>query len=275
MACCLRSTLVGLLAVGMVSCGTVLGLGDYGDAPGDAGARAEGGTRDVRLGSDGEGAIGDEGQVMAADEGAEGAREGGALPVGWALVAFADAPQGTCPTGFTTNPTAVVFGNGAPGSGACSCETCTVTAQPSCVTGPIAITYDPEVRVLTVGPGTIAPVEPASWAYEVAGRKIVKRWFDARRRDPDGRRSSPLDDIVATSWNPDWTTELLELLSVLTLLVDLEPAQAELLERIMAGPIVTVDDFVVAGVGGERPTPGTPAEARSGRLFDLNEGSPR
>jgi hypothetical protein len=35
---------------------------------------------------------------------------------------------------------------------------------------------------------------------------------------------------------------------VLTLVVDLEPVQADLLERVLAGPLVTVDDLTAAGV---------------------------
>ncbi len=99
-----------------------------------------------------------------------------------------------------------------------------------------------------MGAGRITPVEPNVWAYEVSGMRVVKRWFDRRKKDPDGRRSSPLDALVPTTWDPAWTTELLELLNVLTLLVDLEPAQADLLARIAAGPLVTVADLTTAGL---------------------------
>jgi len=113
---------------------------------------------------------------------------------------------------------------------------------------PEVIAYDPATCTLAVGAGRITPVEPAVWAYEVSGMRVVKRWFDRRKKDPDGRRSSPLDGLVPTTWDPAWTTELLELLNVLTLLVDLEPAQADLLDRIAAGPLVTVADLTTAGL---------------------------
>jgi hypothetical protein len=40
---------------------------------------------------------------------------------------------------------------------------------------------------------------------------------------------------------------LLNVLNVLTLLVELEPAQAELLERVCAGPLLSHDELQAAG----------------------------
>lgn len=135
---------------------------------------------------------------------------------------------------------------------------------------PEEISYDPATRELSVGRGRIGPVEPAVWAYEVSSMKVLKHWFDRRKREPDGRRSSPLDAVVNTTWDPDWTSELLETLNVLTLLVDLEPTQAALLERITSGPLITVDDLVRGGVTvAERPTPAAPGRA-SPQLFEID-----
>jgi hypothetical protein len=86
------------------------------------------------------------------------------------------------------------------------------------------------------------------WAYEVSGMKVVKKWFGYRKKNPAGRRSSPLDEIHPERWPADFTTELLQLLNVLTLCVELEPDQAELLERICAGPLITVTDLEQARV---------------------------
>jgi hypothetical protein len=38
--------------------------------------------------------------------------------------------------------------------------------------------------------------------YEVSGMPVIKRWFDRRKRDPEGKRSSLLDDIVDQAWSP-------------------------------------------------------------------------
>jgi predicted helicase len=113
---------------------------------------------------------------------------------------------------------------------------------------PESVEYDAVEQVLSVGVGRIHPVEPAVWDYGVSGMKIVKRWFDRRKRQPDGRRSSPLDDIVALSWPPEWTSELLDLLHVLTLLVDLEPQLQDLLDRIVDNALISEADLHAADV---------------------------
>jgi hypothetical protein len=135
---------------------------------------------------------------------------------------------------------------------------------------PEEISYDPATRELAVGTGRIGPVEPAVWAYEVSSLKVLKHWFDRRKREPDGRRSSPLDALVNTTWDPDWTSELLETLNVLTLLVDLAPTQAALLERIISGPLITLDDLMRSGMTVvERPTPAAPGRAAP-QLFEID-----
>jgi hypothetical protein len=75
---------------------------------------------------------------------------------------------------------------------------------------------------------------------------VVKHWFGYRKKNPSGNRKSPLDDIVPTSWTPAMTTELLELLNVLGLCVALEPDQDELLDRIVDGPLITVDELTAS-----------------------------
>jgi hypothetical protein len=113
---------------------------------------------------------------------------------------------------------------------------------------PTAIAYDPHSQVLQVGAGRIDRVPPQVWAYEVSGWRVVKRWFEYRKRTPRGRRSSKLDHVVPTRWHPDYTTELLNLLQVLQRLVDLEPVQAELLDRICAGAQIAEADLEAAAI---------------------------
>lgn len=131
---------------------------------------------------------------------------------------------------------------------------------------PTTIAYDPVAETLSVGAGKIAPVPPEVWAYEVSGMKIVKHWFDRRKKEPDGRRSSPLDDIVPTRWEAAWTTELLQVINVLALLVELEPEQADLLERVGAGPLVSVADLTTAGVLPVTKRPKAEQPPRPGQL---------
>ena len=80
------------------------------------------------------------------------------VPVGWALVAFEPSRSAACPAGFTNQPTDVVEGPAASAS-ACSCGACSVTAQPTCDTGSVAVHYDatrgnPGTCALPTLPGT-------------------------------------------------------------------------------------------------------------------------
>jgi hypothetical protein len=113
---------------------------------------------------------------------------------------------------------------------------------------PDRIAYDESTRVLHVGDGAIGPISPEVWNYQVSGMWVVKHWFGYRKKKPAGVRKSPLDHIVAGTWTPAMTTELLELLNVLGRCVALEPRQAEVLERIVDSPLITISDLKAAAV---------------------------
>lgn len=113
---------------------------------------------------------------------------------------------------------------------------------------PETIGYDPATLTLEVGAGRIRPVPPEVFAYEVGGTNVLRKWFGYRKKNPAGKRTSPLDDINPTAWSPEFTTDLLNLLNVLGRLVELEPAQADLLARVLAATQVTVADLSQAGV---------------------------
>jgi hypothetical protein len=61
------------------------------------------------------------------------------------------------------------------------------------------------------------------------------------------RPPSPLENIQPKGWLPEYTTDLLDLLHVLGRLIALEPAQADLLNRICAGPLRSADELGPAG----------------------------
>jgi len=63
----------------------------------------------------------------------------------------------------------------------------------------------------------------------------------------DRRKPSSLGDIQPDHWLPEYTTELLNVLNVLAMLVELEPQQAELLDRICAGPLISEGELKAAG----------------------------
>jgi hypothetical protein len=102
---------------------------------------------------------------------------------------------------------------------------------------------------LHVGEGVIAPVSDAVWRYDVGGMRVVRKWFASRERTPVGkRRGSPLDDIRPERWTPRFTDDLLHLITVLTRLVDLEPCQRGLLDRVLNAPLITTGDLAGARV---------------------------
>ena len=112
---------------------------------------------------------------------------------------------------------------------------------------PESIAYDPEHRILAVGDGEFAPVRHEVMDYTVGGRNIFKSWFDNRKKEPGGRKGSQLDHVYPDTWDPDWTTEAIDLLTVLTCLVELEPAQANVLTRVLAGDLISTNELAEFG----------------------------
>jgi hypothetical protein len=118
---------------------------------------------------------------------------------------------------------------------------------------PHDLDYDAATRRLKIGTGFIANVSPAVWAYEVSGKRVLSQWWSYRREDRskpamgDKRPPSELSLIQPEAWLPEYTTELLNVLRVLTRLVALEPKQDELLGRILGGPLLDVDTLSDAG----------------------------
>jgi hypothetical protein len=120
------------------------------------------------------------------------------------------------------------------------------------------LTYDPDAATIHVGSGSFGPVPHAVWDYTVGGREVIKSWFNYRKANPTGRRTSPLDEINATAWPPEWNGEFIDLLSVVSRLIDLEPAQAELLGKILDKASASYADLAAAGVAWPGATPEDP-----------------
>ena len=107
---------------------------------------------------------------------------------------------------------------------------------------PDEMEYDEARRHLLVGKGFIENVAPAVWNYEVSGKRVLTQWFSYRKKHRErpimGDRTPPskLGDILPDHWLAEYTTELLNVLHVLALIVEMEPDQAQNLEAICAGP---------------------------------------
>lgn len=118
---------------------------------------------------------------------------------------------------------------------------------------PDTLEYDARKHRLLVGHGFIDNVPLAVWQYEVSGKQVLVQWFSYRKKNRerpiigDRRKPSPLGDIQPDHWLPEYTTELLNVLNVLAMLVQLEPQQKELLDRICAGPLISEEELKAAG----------------------------
>jgi hypothetical protein len=143
---------------------------------------------------------------------------------------------------------------------------------------PDSIHYDAGKKRLLVGQGYVEKVEPETWRYEVSGKQVLLQWFSyrkANRERPiigDRRAPSLLGGIQPECWLAEYTTELINLVNVLGWLIDLEPAQAALLEAVCAGPAISLEELHAAGAiqASAQPRLGASMSATPG-LFDAFE----
>jgi len=103
--------------------------------------------------------------------------------------------------------------------------------------------WDEATETLHVGDGTFAPVSRAVWEFEVSGLRPVRSWLGYRKKEPAGRKSSPLDVIRPREWPAEFTEELLELLWVLEHTIDMSSHLATFLEAVIEGDVLTADDL--------------------------------
>ncbi|MEU8471064.1 type ISP restriction/modification enzyme [Streptomyces sp. NPDC029006] len=106
---------------------------------------------------------------------------------------------------------------------------------------PTTLRYDRAEETLHLDEGRVSPVPPEAWDLEVAGVRVLETWFAARTA-PSG--PGTLAAVRPTTWPQAWTSELLELITVLALLAELRPLRAALR---MTSP-VTAADLRDAGV---------------------------
>jgi hypothetical protein len=134
---------------------------------------------------------------------------------------------------------------------------------------PDTIDYDATNRRLLVGRGYVERVTPDMWKYEVSGKQVIRQWFSYRKADRerpligDRRQPSRLGEIQPDHWLAEYTTELVNLLNVIGGLVMVEPRQADLLERVVAGP--TIAGTELRGEGALQTTRGAPRRGASRR----------
>jgi hypothetical protein len=127
---------------------------------------------------------------------------------------------------------------------------------------PLELRYDRAEESLYLDEGRISPVPPAAWDFEVGGVRVLEQWFAARTEPAE---PGTLEAIRPARWPQAWTSELLELVTVLALLAELRPQQGELT---IESPI-TQAELRTAGV---LPVP--EAARRPASVLDHHEEGP-
>ncbi|WP_189100350.1 type ISP restriction/modification enzyme [Streptomyces kronopolitis] len=114
---------------------------------------------------------------------------------------------------------------------------------------PPAPGYDPQEEALLLGDGRISPVPAGAWEFHAGGLRVVETWC-AERTGPAADEPEPgsLAALRPTGWLPEWTSELLELLTVLALLAELAPQCAELHRATDEGPQLAAGELRAAGI---------------------------
>ncbi|MFJ9424448.1 type ISP restriction/modification enzyme [Streptomyces sp. NPDC101249] len=82
---------------------------------------------------------------------------------------------------------------------------------------PLTLRYDRDEETLHLDEGRVSPVPPAAWDFRTGQVPLLEDWFTARVGDPE---QGGLAAIRPAVWPQSWTSELLELITVLTLMAD-------------------------------------------------------
>ncbi|MEU9591980.1 type ISP restriction/modification enzyme [Streptomyces sp. NPDC048193] len=123
---------------------------------------------------------------------------------------------------------------------------------------PLTLRYDRDEETLHLDEGRVSPVPPGAWDFEAGGVRVLEQWFAARTAEGE---PGTLAAIRPAGWPQAWTSELLELITVLALLAELRPRLAELT---VTDP-VTATELRTAGVLPAPETSRRPASVLDGR----------
>ncbi|MGI5453489.1 type ISP restriction/modification enzyme [Streptomyces sp. CA-249302] len=127
---------------------------------------------------------------------------------------------------------------------------------------PLTIDYDRDEETLLLDEGRVSPVPPEAWDFEAAGVRVLEQWFTVRTAEAE---PGTLAAIRPPAWPQTWTSELLELITVLALLAEVRPQRQELT---VTEPI-TATDLREAGI-----LPPPEASRRPASVLDHHEEGP-
>ncbi|WSC96739.1 DNA methyltransferase [Streptomyces sp. NBC_01754] len=131
---------------------------------------------------------------------------------------------------------------------------------------PTTLDYDPETGTLTLDEGRVAPVPAGVWEFRVGGVRMLELWF-GRRTAREGAEG--LAALRPRAWPQEWTSQLLELITLLALLDGLGPRQEALRDRLGRSAALTREDLRTAGV-----LPPSASTRRPASVLDHREEGP-
>ncbi|MFC9862898.1 MULTISPECIES: type ISP restriction/modification enzyme [unclassified Streptomyces] len=142
---------------------------------------------------------------------------------------------------------------------------------------PLTLEYDPGEEVLAIGEGRISPVPAGAWEFRVGGVRMLELWIERRTaaaaRTATGAGGEPggggLETVGPPGWPREWTSELLELITVLALLDGLRAGQRALRARLLGAPLLSREELLSAGV-----LPVAAASRRPASVLDHHEEGP-
>lgn len=108
---------------------------------------------------------------------------------------------------------------------------------------PRDFSYDPSDRTVYVGDAEFAPVSRAVWEFDVSGYKVVQRWLGNRMYEPEGKKSSPLDEIFLEAWPHDFTREFLELLWVVEHTIEAQETLESIFRDVLASELISASEL--------------------------------
>jgi hypothetical protein len=76
--------------------------------------------------------------------------------------------------------------------------------------------------------------------------EVIPKWLGYRMAKPAGKAASSksaLDRIRPTTWQPEWSRELTEIVGVLRETLSMIPAGTALLTEIISGPLIAADEL--------------------------------
>ncbi|MEO3975407.1 type ISP restriction/modification enzyme [Streptomyces sp. CAU 1734] len=107
---------------------------------------------------------------------------------------------------------------------------------------PAALSHDPATGTLSAGEGRVSPVPAAAWEFRSGGEGVLERWFGERTAAAE---PGTLAALGPARWPREWTSELLELITVLALLAETP-----------AGSVLPPGTEVITDLPGVLPPPG-------------------